>query len=333
MERGARAFASWQQRRDSVFCPDASQGELDLRDKTGRRLRTRLRRMQPTILLTPRWSEARDFMQGLSLELAVDEPALMCRSVAFSGLRGHGKSEARQRVLTALAELSAAHWSEVQVPYVASGEGFVVAAKELMHRAQEQEHRIAMLAEGVDRIHVDVLSALSEAWNQFQEEAGVDRRFVLLMAGSLPTHRFEVEGADEVSLPDLARKEALRLLSPGEACDEQTEMALQFAGGVPRFVGALSEGVQKLGGLPYSSTGLIRLLGAVEGEVRQVLDLLASDPRLAERLESLAGGEEHGFEAGMDERLIESGVIRLKPNPRGDSKVVLRAPLLAAMLG
>ena len=333
MEREARSFEGWQLRRNAAFCPEASRGELDLRDKAARRLRARLRRMQPTVLLTPRWSEARAFMQELSLQLAVDEPALLCRSVAFSGLRGHRQSEARQTVLTALAELSAPHWSEAQVPYVASTEGFLIAARDLMYRASEGEHRVAMLAEGVDRLHVEVLSALSEAWNQYQQETGGDRRFVLLMAGQLPQPAFGAEGAEEVVLPDFARRAALRVLSPEEACDEQTNMALEFSGGVPSFVGALSEGVRKLGGLPYSSTGLIRLLGAVEADIRAVLDLLAAEPALAERLESLASGEEAMMEPDLDDRLIASGVVTVsKTGPQG-TRVQLRAPLLAAVLG
>jgi hypothetical protein len=272
-------------------------------------------------------------MQELSLQLAVDEPALLCRSVAFSGLRGHRLSEARQRVLTALAELSAPHWSEAQVPYVASTEGFLVAARELMFRASDGEHRVAMLADGVDRIHVEVLAALSEAWNCYQQETGPDRRFVLLMAGQLPQPAFGAEGAEEVLLPDFARQEALRVLSPGEECDEQTDMALEFAGGVPSFVGALSEGVKRLGGLPYSSSGLIRLLGSVEGEIRSVLDLLAAEPALAERLESLASGEDAVMVPELDNRLVASGVVTVsRVGPKGP-RVQLRAPLLAAVLG
>ncbi len=76
MGRDAKAFERWRDRRDAAFCPDASSGELEQRDKSARRLRTRLRKMEPTVLLTPRWSQARDFMESLSLELAVEEPAL-----------------------------------------------------------------------------------------------------------------------------------------------------------------------------------------------------------------------------------------------------------------
>ena len=333
MEREARSYEGWQRRRNAAFCLESSKGELDLRDKAARRLRARLRRMQPTVLLTPRWSEARGFMQELALQLAVDEPALSCRSVAFSGLRGHRVSEARQRVLTALAELSAPHWSEAQVPYVASTEGFMAAARELMFRASESEHRVAMLAEGVDRIHVEVLAALSEAWNLYQEESGADRRFVLLMAGQMPQPAFVAEGAAEVLLPDFAREEALRVLSPGEECEEQIDMALEFAGGVPSFVGALSEGVKRLGGLPYSSSGLVRLLGSVEGEIRAVLDLLAAEPAMAERLEALASGDSAPMEPALDNRLVASGVLTVSKVGTQKPRVQLRAPLLAAVLG
>ena len=88
-----------------------------------------------------------------------------------------------------------------------------------------------------------------------------------------------------------------------------------------------------MGGLPYSSTGLIRLLGAVEGDIRAVLDLLAAEPALAERLESLASGEEAMMEPDLDDRLIASGVVTVsKTGPQG-TRVQLRAPLLAAVLG
>ena len=76
MGRGARRFEHWRARRESFFSPEASRGELDLRDRAGRQIRARLRQMQPTVLLTPRWSKPRDFMESLSLEMAVAEPAM-----------------------------------------------------------------------------------------------------------------------------------------------------------------------------------------------------------------------------------------------------------------
>jgi len=272
-------------------------------------------------------------MESLSLEMAVAEPAMACRSTTFLGLRGHQPAEARQRVLTALSELSAAHWSEAQVPYVASDEGFVSAATTLLLRAQEQGGRIALLAEGIDRVHVDVLSALSEAWARFYEACGGEHRVVLMMAGTLPSRRFGLEGATRLDLPDFAHSEALRVLSPDEELGDQGEMALAFSGGVPSFVGALADGVQKLGGLPYSATGLIRLLGPVENEVRSVLELLTSDPALADRLEFLAGVEEDVLQPDLDERLLSAGMLRETRAPGGGRQVALRAPLMAALLG
>lgn len=267
------------------------------------------------------------------MDLAVDEPSMACRSANFAGLRGHQESEARQRILTALAELSAPHWSEVQVPFVASNHAFVVAVEELLWRAQDQQERIALLADGLDRIHVDVLSALGEAWNRFQEASENERSVVLLLAGRLSDTGFSE--IPRVELPDYAQQEALKLISPslGEGLDEQTRMALDFSGGVPTFVGALSEGVRRLGGLPYSATGLIRLMGSVEGEVRQVLDLLAADPRLADRLECLSTTESAVYESDLDQRLIAAGVVREIRAKPGERRVALRATLLAALLG
>ena len=267
------------------------------------------------------------------MDLAVDEPSMDCRSADFGGLRGHQESEARQRILTALAELSAPHWSEVQVPFVASNQAFVVAVEELLWRAQERQGRIALLADGLDRIHVDVLSALGEAWSRFQSDSKEGRSVVLLLAGRLPDMGFSE--IPRVELPDYARQEALKLIcpTPGEGLDDQTRMALDFSGGVPSFVGALSEGVRRLGGLPYSATGLIRLMGSVEGEVRQVLDLLASDPRLAERLEHLSSAESAVLEPALDQRLIAAGVVREIRPKSGVRHVALRAALLAALLG
>ena len=69
MSRNTRAFEQWRARRDAPYCLDASKGEKDQRDKAARRLRGRLRQMQPTVLLTPRWSQARGFMEELSMDL------------------------------------------------------------------------------------------------------------------------------------------------------------------------------------------------------------------------------------------------------------------------
>jgi len=333
MKRGERRFEHWQARRESVFSPEASSGELDLRDRVGRQLRARLRQMQPTVLLTPRWSLSRAFMESLALEMALAQPAMTCHGASFSGLRGQRIVEARQRVLSAIAELSAAHWSEVQVPHVATSAGFVRAAEALLMRAQEQPGRIALFAEGVERLHVDVLSALSEAWNRFSDQCHGDRNVVLMMAGTLPSQRLELEGALRVDLPDYASQEALHVLSPDEPLGEQGEMALAFSGGVPSFVGALAAGVQKLGGLPYSATGLIRLLGPLQNEVRQALDLVAADPILADRLEFLAQVECDVLQPIVDERLLAAGMVRELRPLGGKRRVALRAPLLAAILG
>jgi hypothetical protein len=272
-------------------------------------------------------------MESMALEMAIARPAITCHGASFSGLRGQRNAEARQRVLGALAELSAAHWSEVQVPHVATDSGFIQAAESLLFRAQEQPGRVALFAEGVERLHVDVLSALSEAWNRFSEKCAGDREVVLMMAGTLPSDRLELENALRLDLPDYASQEALDILSPTEPLGEQAEMALDFSGGVPSFVGALADGVRKLGGLPYSASGLIRLLGPLEGEVRQALDCVAADPALADRLEFLAQVAGDVLQPGLDDRLLAAGMVRELRPIGGQRQIALRAPLLAAILG
>lgn len=333
MERGTSRFKNWQARRECIFSPEASSGELDLRDRVGRQLRARLRQMKPTVLLAPRWSQSRSFLEAMALEMALAQPAMTCHGASFSGLRGHRVLEARQRMLGALAELSADHWSEVQVPHVATDAGFILAAEQLLMRAQEQPGRIALFVEGVERLHVDVLATLSEAWNRFADKCGGDRAVVLMLAGTLPSQRLDMEEAIRVDLPDYASGEAIRVLSPDEALGEQGEMALAFSGGVPSFVGALAEGVRKLGGLPYSATGLIRLLGPLENEVRHALDLVAADPVLADRLESLSQVERDVLDPVLDDRLLAAGMLRELRPMGGRRQVALRAPLLAAILG
>jgi len=333
MGQCARGFEHWKTKRETAFCYSASEGEKEARDRIRRQLRARMRQMEPTLLLTPRWSKPRDFLESLSLEMAVAEPAISCRSTTFVGLRGHQLTEARQRVLTALAELSVSHWADAQVPYVASNAGFEAAVQTLLLRAQEKGERIALMAEGVEHLHVDVLSALSEAWSNFYDSCDADRMVVLMLAGSACSSRFTLEGATQIDLPDYARKEAMHLLSPNEESGAQGELALEFSGGVPGFVGPIAQGAQSLGGLPYSSTGIIRLLGPVEQEVRQVLDLLSADPLLADRIEGLACLEEDAHESCTDDALLSAGILRELRPQSGERRVALRAPLLAAMLG
>ena len=74
-------------------------------------------------------------------------------------------------------------------------------------------------------------------------------------------------------------------------------------------------------------------MGPLENEVRHALDLVAADPVLADRLESLSQVERDVLDPVLDDRLLAAGMLRELRPMGGRRQVALRAPLLAAILG
>ena len=49
-------------------------------------MRVLLRRQLPVALITPRWSQARRFLDDLSVDLQLGEPGVTCRTLSLAGL-------------------------------------------------------------------------------------------------------------------------------------------------------------------------------------------------------------------------------------------------------
>ena len=67
MHRLDRRLILLRAKRGATFDPDQYWLEQARRAQIARRLRSRVRRMQPVILLTPRWSSPRRFLDDVAL--------------------------------------------------------------------------------------------------------------------------------------------------------------------------------------------------------------------------------------------------------------------------
>ena len=306
--------------------------EESRRGRARRKLNASLRRMEPVLLQTPRWSEPQPFLEGVAMELAVSQPSISCRTLPLDGLRGQAPHLSWRRILMGLAQLSADRWAEASVPYVASNTGFQAAAVELLLRAQERNDATAIFLHGVDGLSLEVIEALSGAWNLFSEEVDEERMVTMLLASELEFGADDslLEGARGIQLSDFSRGEGGLFVVGEGGNDYERELAWEFAGGVPALLGAMARGSRRLGGVPRSSSGMLRALGDVGREVQGVVSSLGADPQLADRIEELAwdGPSE---EREIDVPLVRAGLVARDVGPRRvESR--LRASAFASML-
>ena len=266
-------------------------GQIDLessnRDRARRKLIGYLRRMEPVILHTPRWSQAQPFLEGVALDLAVSRPSMSCRTLPLFGLWSQPVPNAWRRILTALAELSSENWATADVPYVASNKGFESAALELLMRAQETNGSVALFGHGAHEVPFEVMESLVLAWERYSLKSHGDRKVTLLMASDTPLTRGSFTGAVDVTLPDYTLGEGVEIIGGRERSASSLSVAWDYSGGVPAIVEALGERVQVLGGVPRSASGMGRCLGPLAEEIERVVLAVAADPLLADRIESL----------------------------------------------
>ncbi len=322
---------------EGEFATDQALREQADRERTARKVRTHLRRMEPAVLLTPRWSRPQGFLEGVAMDLAVGEPTLGCRTASFRPMKGRSATESWRYTLGLIARLVPREAIGPQFTGSASREGFRSAVASLLVRVQDSVSApVALLLHGAEYLPLDALEDLSMGWQRFAEAnpAAAGRRVTLLLSGCMDVPALALPGAPRLALIDYAEAEAAAALvgRAGPASRPLLEAAARFTGGVPAMVEALGSGARELGAIPRSQSGLIRCLGPVADEIRGAVDIVAADSRVAERLEALSGGEPAPVEEGLDERLLTAGLVRRVRAP-GDPQVVLRAPAIGSLLG
>jgi hypothetical protein len=309
-------------------------GQIELessnRDRARRKLIGYLRRMEPVVLHTPRWSQAQPFLEGVAMELAVGRPSLGCRTLPLFGLRSQPVPNAWRRILTALAELSSECWATADVPYVASNRGFQAAALELLMRAQETKGNYALFGHGAHEVPFEVMESLVAAWERYSQEACGERAVTLLLASDTPLYKGSFSDSIDLTLPDYTLGEGVEIIGGTERAASSMTAAWDYSGGVPAIVEALGEKAQVLGGVPRSASGMGRCLGPLAKEIERVVLAVAADPMLADRIETL-GWDGDQASKSMDLGLESVGLVE-SLGEEGQKTTRLRAKAFAMML-
>lgn len=314
--------------------PSLAFAESAWRERVGRKVRAHLRRMEPVVLNTPRWSRPQAFLEEIALDLAVGRPTVVCRTVSFRPLQGRPVADAWRYTLAVLAQLSTVHWAEARAPFVADRKGFRHVALELLLRAQDRpDHPAALLAHGIEHLPLSVVGDLVEVWHLHGIHVREDRRTTVLLAGSLGLPSAGDLGGHEVVLADYGEAEAVAALVGrlGARPRSQLEAAVQFTGGMPEALEAIAARGRALGALPETTSGLLRCLGPLADEVRGAVGIAAAQPELADRLDSLRGGLPAPTVQDVDGALERAGLVRCFRD-QGEDLTRLRAPAVGSLL-
>ncbi len=336
MSRLARRLQMLKRAPESRFDPDQHFLEAALRGKTARKVRAHLRRLDPIVLMTPRWSRPQSFLEELALDLALGEPAVGCRTVSFRPLKGRAAPEAWYFILTVLSQLTTDQWNDKPVPMVAGRRGFQTVALDLLMEAQdrfaERGAAVALLGHGGEYLPVETLEDLAEVWAKFKSWYPHDRKTTMLLAASIDAPSIYLEDAKKVQLADFGEAEAAAAIvgTAGLTGRRSLETAARFSGGIPEVVTALGRAARKHGEMPRTRAGLVRGLGPLGDEIRYAVDIANADSALADRLDMLMAGEPLIEEPSVDGPLMMAGLLRKVRLP-GEDRVLLRAPAIGAV--
>lgn len=317
------------------FDPEQHYLETALRSRTARKARTHLRRMEPVVVRTPRWSASKQFLEDLALDLAVGEPAIGCRTVGFRPLKGRALGEAWQFTLHVLGQLGRRGWRPPTPSTVADRRGFrwsVLEVLEEVHRGSP--HPVALLAHGAEHLPIEIIEDLTECWASYTERHPEGVRCTLLLAGAVQGSWLRIDGGAELDLLDYGEAEAAAAIvsRAGPLPIRQLEQVARFTGGVPGLVEQVSERARRDGHLPRQGRELVGCLGSLADEMRGAVQIVAAHDELAGRLHELLPGESLRSVPELDGPLVEAGLARVERKGL-EPEVSLRAPAIAALVG
>ena len=311
--------------RQGAFDPDQRYLENAERTRASRQLRVLLRRSVPVTMVTPRWSQARRFLDDVSTDLLLGEPSVVCRTLSLLPLQGRTPQQAWAWLVQAITEfcrldLDGPAWQ------VVSRRGFRHVMSELFQRAEHGERRCLMI-HGAQHMHVEALRDLLEVLEAHVNERRREPRFNLLLSGALAPDHFSFEGAAHITLPDYAPEEAMENLAEYSGVAEQgmLEPIVELVGGVPAFLDTLGAQSGDLTQLLVSQDNLWTLLGPLTTDIRSAVDMALTDDALSARLDALVTGPKPADE--VDEALHISGLVRTE-----GGQTELRAPALAGLI-
>jgi len=306
-----------------------------VRGRAARAVRARLRRMEPVVLVAPPWAAVPRFLEDLSLDLAVGEPAVGCRAVSFRSCWGRPRAEVWQLTLQLFGQLGQRGWHRSVPSTVADRRGFRFALESTLERAQaESPYRVALLARDIEALPVEVLEDVAATWSDFRERHAVDRRCTVLLATSESVGWLKLGTAPGVALVDFADGEARESIvaRTGPMPVQEVEAVTRLTGGIPSVLDKVAEVARRTGSLPTDAQGVLECMGPIAREMRAAVDQAVAHDPLADRLLSLRPDEPEPEAPEVDTPLIRAGLVRRVRSAGGD-KVQLRAPILHTIIG
>ncbi len=312
--------------RQSPFDPEQHRLETDLRSRSARRARGLMRRMEPIVMRTPRWSSPQAFLEDLALEMALEKTPVRCRTLSLEPMRSRERHETWTWLLEALAQLGPN--GPLETTYVASPVGFRRAVVELLQRLQsELTHETALLVHHAETLAPGVSSALIEAWVQYAHLVPTNRMVNLLLCGALG--ETSGEKIHSLTLNDYSSHEATRAMSSmlDANSPDGLNAAVAFSGGIPAVIDTMAQNIRRIGGIPLSTSGLMKCLGDLQPDLQEAMQLISDRPELAQRVDALVAADLLPLIPELDQALITAGLVSCV----GRNQVSIRAPLFLSM--
>jgi hypothetical protein len=319
---------------EGKFDPLQHMQERSRRGRIARKVRYHIRRMEPVVVLSPRWSQPLSFLEDLALDLAVGEPAIGCRTVRFRALKGRGLPEIWNHLVEVFQRFIPNSRQPDAPSSVVDRRGFRWSMETLLEQAHLQSpHRVALLACEAEHLPLSVLEDLTLTWNTYFDNHPEGRRCTILLAGSIQAQWLNIAQAPQLELVDYSEEEAIAamLARGGTRRPNDIRSIARFTGGIPGIVDRVGAHFAEHGSLPASRDELLQILGTLGDEMRGAVDIIAADSGLSERLDRLMRGEVLPEARLLDEPLLMAGLLRQVPG--SGSMVTLRAPAIAALLG
>lgn len=322
-ERRARILRA---KRAGCFDTDQFYLERAERARAARRVRAALRQLLPVVLITPRWSAPERFLDDVAVDLGIGEPKVEARVLSLAPVAGRNAVDSWRWILLALTEFF--EIDELGPAYQAVDRvGFRRVLRSLFDLSLGGPPR-ALLLHGLHLLDVEARDDLIAAFTAHAADAGADRSLTVLLAGLLEGVPVEVDGALRTELPDYNGVEAYEALLELLPLKHRAglETVVQLSGGVPEVLQRAARTVRETGGKVEGNDALWEALGPLADEMRSAIDIVQSEPQLADRLEQVA--RFGTIKAGdTDEALLRAGLLSRGTRRRRDC-VKLRAPLL-----
>lgn len=315
-------------KRQGAFDRDQYYLERAARARVARKARIRLRRMEPLVLVTPRWSEARRFLDDLAVDLLVGDPSVRARTLSLAPLEGRTPHQAWSWLVMAMTEfcslpLEGPAWQ------VVSRRGFRHVMRDLFVGAEQGERRCLML-HGLENVHVEALRDLIDVFQEHVRSRRGEPHFNLLLAGAIEARHFELEGAERLTLPDFSDHEALEALCEYVGAEHVPKLRTVTAsvGGIPAVLDVLGTvAADRLSDVAAEHSAVWRVAGHLAIEIRRAFDIVAGDELLLSRIEQIAKEGPQPPDP-RDDALMRAGLVRQVGPSERNRKTVLRAPFL-----